>query len=275
MSCGCAGNGTDAHDKQRVDELLGRAGLGEMFDQGRSAMESASTALTHLTRAERAAALGFGAEAEALHRATARRHNRRAVQQYDFLAQRIQAHRKQQSGWDELVQGAKAGFREHGGLQSVADAREEFRVHLYTMDRGLTADVSEQALRLFDRIAERFGDGDLDAGLDLLHEQAVIARDAFAQDDMGRAPASQALFHDDSSGPIIAGGQNVNGWCIALGVCLAWAISSLIASLIICFAVPFCWCCFHLVLMGSFLAHEATCLVLFDAPCRAQSAKGG
>jgi len=77
------------------------------------------------------------------------------------------------------------------------------------------------------------------------------------------------VWHPGGDGPpAIAGGQNVNGWCVALGACLAWAYSSLIASLIACFVIPFCWCCFHLAALGTFAIHQLLCIAAFSSGCR-------
>jgi hypothetical protein len=265
MSCGCQQPEDDT--QRKYDELLERAGLREIVDQGQGAFSAASTALNQLVRAERAEILGFGDGVAQMHRDSARRNNRRARQQLEFLTQRIDA-RVKADDWASIVKSAKAGFREHGGREHLEDARAEIRMHLLEQEPGLTAAVSQQALAMFDRTAERAKDGNLTGVLELMRENCEVALEGFASDQMGRQPAAQGLYLSEGEPPPIAGGQNVNGWCVALGACLAWAYSSLVASLIVCFAVPFCWCCFHLAVLGTFAVHQLACLLAFEPACR-------
>jgi hypothetical protein len=264
MSCGCKQSGGDT--QRKYDELLERGGLREIVDQGRDAFSAASTALNELVRAERAETLGFGDGVAEMHRDSASRNNRRARQQLEFLIQRIDARMKAED-WASIVKDAEAGFREHGGQEHLEDARAEIRMQMLDQEPGLSAAVSQQALAMFDRTAERAKDGNLTAVLELMRENCTGALEGFASDQMGRQPAAQDLYLFHGDPPPMAGGQNVNGWCVALAACLAWAYSSLIASLIICFAVPFCWCCFHLAVLGTFAVHQLACLLAFQPAC--------
>ncbi len=269
MGCGCT-QVSGEHDR-RMGEVLDHAGLREIVQQGDSALEEGAKAIGHLIRAERAAALGFGDDVGRMHRDAAVRSNRRASQQFGFLIERIDA-RRQAEDWPGLVKQAQASFADHGGKERVQDALSDFQVHLLDEDPGMSADVAEQALALFDHMAKRAGQGDLDAVLDLMRESCELAQSGLASDEMGRQVAPQVahLFRDGHSGA--AGGQNVNGWCVALGLCEAWAISSFIAATFICMAIPFCFCCFYPVLLAAFLAHHFTCLALFAPGC--SSGKG-
>jgi hypothetical protein len=266
MSCSCGCRQSEDDTRRKYDELLEHAGLREIVEQGRDAFSAASTALEQLVRAERAEILGFGDGVAEMHRDSATRHNRRARQQLGFLIQRIDA-RLEAKDWASIVKEAEAGFLEHGGREHLEDARAEIRMNLLEQEPGLTAAVSEQALALFDRAAARAKNGNLTSVLELMRENCEVALEGFASDQMGRQPAAQGLYLSEGEPPPISGGQNVNGWCVALGACLAWAYSSLIASLIICFAVIFCWCCFHLAVLGTFAIHQLACFLAFQPAC--------
>jgi len=266
MSCGCEGRRTGEDAKRQEDEVLERGGLRDIVEQGRGALDAGSTALTHLIKAERAEALGLGSDVVKMHRSSAERHNRRTSQQFGILAERIDA-RRMAGDWAALVKDTREGFRDHGGREALADAREEYRVWLFESST-LSAAVSEQALGVFDHVAGLASEGDLDRVLDFMHEQCLVAREGFAADDMGRQPAPQAIDPTNPGGkPAIAGGQNVNGWCVALAACIAWAVSSFICSVCICAAVPLCWCCFWGILFLSFGLHLASCSIAFQQAC--------
>jgi len=264
MSCNC--HQTDDQTRRDYDEVLDHAGLREIVNQGRSAIDTAATALGHLARAERAQALGFGGDVAQMHRDLAVRNNRRAREQFEFLGERIEA-RTKQDDWAGLVKEAEAAFSERGGAERLDDARAEIRMQLLQEDTGLSAAVSEQALALFDRTAERAKRGNLNDVLGLMRETCRTAGEGFGAEEMGRQAAPQAMTLGEGHPPPVGGGQNVNGWCVALGVCLAWAYSSLIASLIVCFAVPFCWCCFHLAVLATFMVHQLACIAAFSGRC--------
>ena len=268
----CRECGSEAHEhaERKVDEVLQQGGVLEIVQQGDGALRAASTALGHLIRAERAEALGLGADVAELHRAAARRENRRACKQLEIVAERIDA-RRNDKDWAALVKRTRDDFRKHGGRQSLTDTRDDLRLRLFEQDPGLSGPVSEQALGLFDRTVEIAGDGDLNKMLDLMKEHCRAAREGFAEEQMGRQPASQALYHTDPrGGPEIAGGQDVNGWCVALAACIAWATSSLVASIIICAAIVLCWCCFIPALLFSYGLHMATCSIAFQMGCNSR-----
>lgn len=262
MSCGC--KETNQATERELNEVLERVGLREIVAQGRGAMDAASTALDHLMRAERARALGFGDDVARMHHETARRHNRWACDQLGFLADRIDA-RIKADDWRGLAEEAQGAFGKHGGRDRLDDARAEVRMLL--LDERMGAAVSEQALALFDRVAEQGRDGNLTSVLEFMRDSCMTARKAFASDEMGRQAAAQAIYLDHRDPPPVAGGQNVNGWCVALAACLAWAYSSLIASLIACFVIPFCWCCFHVAVLATFAVHQLGCLLAFNNAC--------
>ncbi len=142
------------------------------------------------------------------------------------------------------------------------------RMQFLEQDPGLSGPVAGQALALLDRGLERARSGSLDSVLDLMREHCKLALEGFAGEEMGRQPSAQVFHGPDGGPPRIAGGQNVNGWCVALGACLAWAYSSLIASLIACFVIPFCWCCFHLAVLATFMVHQLVCIAAFSPNCR-------
>jgi hypothetical protein len=260
MSCGC--NQTDDDAQHKTDELLEGAGLREIVEQGHSALAAASTALNHLTRAERAHILGFGDDVARMHRDAATRHNRRACEQLEFLIQRIDA-RKQADDWADIVKQAEIGFLEHGGQERFHDLRADVRMHLLEQEPGLSAAVSEQALALFDRAAESAKLGNLTTVLDFMQENCQVALEGFASEGMGRQPASQGFYLTDGDPPPVAGGQDVNGWCVALAACLAWANASLIATLLWCGAVPFCFCCFAGAVWLTYIGHWNLCFIAF------------
>jgi len=269
MSCGCRKSDEIGHHEaqRQADDLLERAGLREIVAQGRSAIDEGSRALGHLARAERAKVIGFGDDVVRMHRDAAVRCNRRARDQLGFVIQRMED-RRQKDDWSGIVEEAQAGFQEHGGRDGIEDAREEFRRLLLDEEPGLSAALCEQTLMLFDVTAERAGRGDLNAVVDLMLEAAEFGRDGFASEEMGRQPAPQVRAMFRGGPPTIAGGQDVNGWCVVAAACMVWAQASLFASIVICFAVPFCWCCFLPVLLIAFAAHFATCTAILAAGCK-------
>ena len=107
MSCGCKTSDADA--QRKTDEVLDHVGLREIVDQGHGALSEASDALSHIARAERAEALGFGDDVVRMHSDLATRSNRRACQQLEFLLQRIDA-RRQADDWKELVERVEGSF---------------------------------------------------------------------------------------------------------------------------------------------------------------------
>lgn len=262
MSCVC--RQADDHAERRAGEVLEHAGLGEIVEQGRGAVEEASRALNHLARAERAVALGFGEDVARMHRDAAIRSNQRARQQFGFLVERIDA-RRQADDWAGIVERAETSFRERDGSQRLQDARADVRVRLLDEDSGMSAAVAEQTLALFDHVLERARGGSLNAVLDLMRESCEAAQEGLASEEMGRQPAPQVsqLFRGGPSAA--AGGQNVNGWCVALTVCLIWANSSFIAATIIC--IVWSACAFYPLLLAVWGAHNAACNAAFLVPC--------
>lgn len=272
MGCSCSDHDHDHEHGQRVRELLGSVGLSEVFDQGRSAIAEAGTALDQLNRFERAIALGFETQVADVYRQAAERSNQRAQEQVQAVLARLN-HRTKEKDWKGHVNRVRTAFKERGGATKLTDLREEIRVRLLHDDSGLSASVAELSLTALDAATKAASRGDLNEVAAHMRGIMESALQGFASPEMGRQPIGIGL-HEGSHGKAkrrpIGGGQDVKGWCVALGVCLAWAYSSLIASLIICFAVPFCWCCFHLAVLGAFMVHHLACFAAFYGPCRAQ-----
>jgi hypothetical protein len=174
MSCGCKQSDDDAQRKS--GEVLDHVGLREIVDQGHGALSEASAALSHIARAERAEALGFGADVVRMHSDMATRSNRRACQQLEFLVQRIDA-RAKADDWGGLVKQVESAFQEHGGRERLEDARAAVRLHLLEQEPGLSGPVTEQALALLDRHLECVKGGNLDSVVDLMRENCRVALD--------------------------------------------------------------------------------------------------
>lgn len=269
MGCGCAGNhAPSAEDAARKSaEVLDRAGLRGIFEQARTASAVASGALEQLARAERADALEFGEDVVRLHRDRAQRENRRATRQFAALIDRIDA-RRRDDDWRELSARFQSQFGEHDGEENLGDARADVRTLLLEQDPGLGAEVSREVLDLFDQVVERARRDGLDALLDLLRRNCKIAVEGFASEQMGRQPAVHGVYYwtdDDARG--IAGGQDVNGWCVATAVCYATAVTGFVTGTVLCTITPFCWCCFYHWLLITLGLQIAACLAM-ASQCR-------
>jgi hypothetical protein len=97
-----------------------------------------------------------------------------------------------------------------------------------------------------------------------MRESCELAHEGLASKEMGGQPAAQVsqLFRGGPSAA--AGGQNVNGWCVALTVCLIWANSSFIAATLLCIAYSFC--AFYPWLLAAWAAHNLACTSFSPGP---------
>jgi hypothetical protein len=268
MNCHCSGRNQVQDHQQKVDELFNAVGLKEVIDQGRAAIEEAGRSLDLLNRSERAAALGFGPEISDIHLSAAKRSNERVREQAQTVLARIDDLAKQDV-WRSHVSRVKKEFKQREGVQKLKNAREDIRLALLNDDSGMSANVAKLSLTTLDRAIEAAAKGDLDRILVHLRAVMTAALKGFESSDMGRQAVGLGLLGSDDSSdtPEIRGGADT-GWCVALAACLAWAYSSLIASMVICFATPFCWCCFHLAVLGTFAVHQLACLLALEPACR-------
>jgi hypothetical protein len=268
MGCSCGGH-DDERAQARVDELLESVGMREVVDQGQTAMAEAGSALEHLNRSERARALGFGFEVASVHADAAARANQRAQEQAGTVVARID-HVLQGDDWAGHVERVQAAFRKQGGARKLADLREDVRLHLLDADEHVSASTAELALACVDSAVKAAAEGDLNQIA--AHMRAVMqsAQRGLAEPEMGRQPLGDGLFdHLKGDGePPPVGGGDTTGWCVALAACLAWAYSSLVVGLILCFAIPFCWCCIHLLILATFGVHQIACVAAFAFRCQ-------
>lgn len=270
MRCSCSDHNNDY--AQKVNNLLGSVGLMEVVEQGREAIAEAGRALGHLNRSERANSLGFGSEVVGIHSDAAARSNQRAQEQVRAVLARID-HQLQDKDWSGHVARVRAAFKERGGEKKLADLRADVRLHLLDDDPGLSATAAELSLAALDAALKAASEGDLDQLAGHMRGVMDYALRGFESKEMGRQPVGLGLLDGAKAdgGPAPVGGAaDVNGWCVALYACLAWAWSSLIASLIVCFAVPFCWCCFHMAALFTFMVHQFACIAAFATPCSRQ-----
>jgi hypothetical protein len=170
--------------------------------------------------------------------------------------------------WSGHVERVGAAFKEHGGSKKLEDLRADIRLRLLDDDTGLSAPVAELSMACLDGAIKAASDGNLNQVVAHMRNTMEGALRGFAAPEMGRQSIGLGLFHDergDSGSPPIGGGDT--GWCVALAACLAWAYSSLIASLIACFAFIWCVCCWHLAIMGTFAVHQLACFAVFQPLC--------
>ena len=210
------------------------------------------------------------AELADIHLDAAKRSNQRAREQIQAVLARID-HRLKEKDWRGNVGRVRTAFKERGGAAKLADLRADIRLRLLNDDSGLSATVAELSVATLDSAIKAASKGDLNEVVGHLRGIMDHALKGFESPEMGRQPIGLELpgvpRGKKTPRPPIGGGQDVKGWCVALGVCLAWAYSSLVASLIVCFAVPFCWCCFHLAALGTFAVHQLLCFAAFHGKC--------
>lgn len=269
MGCSsCADHPTEYEEK--AAEVLGLVGLREVFQRGDQAAAEAGRALTHLNRAERTTALGFASDVAAVHAAAAARCSQRAQQQAQaVLAQVDQV--AQGDEWDRHVEKVRAVFEQRGGEQMLADLRDDVRLQLLDADPGLNANNAELVLTLVDSGIKAASAGDLNEIVGYMRKVMQAAAGGYASPEMGRQPIGLGLFDDGrgDDGPWpVGGGADIKGWCIALGACIAWAISSLVASMVVCFVYIGCAASFWILL--AFGAHFNACFLIFANLCSQQ-----
>jgi len=268
MGCSCS-DPTDDHG-QKVDELLGSVGLKEVVGQGHEAIAEAGRALGHLNRSERATLLGFGSEVAGIQSGAATRTSERAREQVQTVLDRLD-HVRRGDDWPQHVERVRSAFQKRGGGgKRFEDLRADLRLRMLDDNPGLSASVAELSLTMLDGAIKAGSEGDLDKVADQMRRIMQYALRVYATPEMGRDQVDLGMLLEDRGNtrgrPPMSGGAD-SGWCAALGICLAWAYSSLIASLIVCFAVPFCWCCFHLAVLGTFMLHQFACIAAFANAC--------
>jgi hypothetical protein len=265
MGCSCSEEHVTEHS-QKVNELLDSVGIKEVVEQGRGALEEAGRALQQLNRSERAASLGFGSEVASIHADAAARSNQRAQDQVRTVLARID-HVVQGEDWAGHVQRVRKAFKEHDGTRKLVDLRADVRLRLLEADPGMNAAVAELTLASLDGAIKAASEGDLNEVIGHMREVMAAALRGFESPEMGRQSIGHGLLEDERDDGI---GGGSTGWCIALAACIAWAVSSLVASLIACFAFIWCVCCWHLAILATFAAHMLLCSVILDPLCRAK-----
>lgn len=258
MGCTCSDHTNAADHAQKVREVLGSVGLNEIIEQGREAISEAGRALVQLNRSERATSLGFGSEVSKTYYDAAERSNRRGREQLQTVISAIDA-RLAKKDWKATVERVRVAFKDRGGAQKLADLREDVRVRLLNEEPGISARHAELSLTVLDDATKVASSGDLNDVLGHMRKIMDWALHEFESAEMGRQ-LGQLPLSDQK-------GIRDEGWCIAMSACLAWAWSSLIACLIVCFALPFCWCCFHFAVLVTFMAHQLLCAVILGPLC--------
>jgi len=202
-------------------EVLGHGGLREIGEQTFRAVDTMATAIRHLDKADRAAALGFGEDVARQHRDTAVRWNRQAQQQFRTVIERIDD-RTNQDDWAELVERVRTEFPNRNGPQQIQDLAAEAKQALLDTDQLNGPDAAECAA-IIDRGTNVLIERGLPGIVGELRSAAESGLRATQHPEMGRQPAS----------PISA----ARGACIAA----AWVLAAV--ALAICSVITFCWCC--------------------------------
>jgi hypothetical protein len=203
------------------------------------------------------------------YREAAKRSNQRAREQAQTVLDRLDQRLKEKD-WKGHVNRVRAAFKERGGAAKLADLREDIRLRLLNDDAGISANLAELSMTALDGAIKAASKGDLDEVAAHLRGVMDFALRAFESPEMGRQPVGIGMPNTrrgKTKRPPIGGGVVDAGWCAALAACLIWAYSSLVVSLILCGAIPFCWCCIHLLILGTFAVHETLCHVLFQKRC--------
>jgi hypothetical protein len=229
VSCGCGGKtGTridgrteKADDLQPMFEVLGHQGFREIGEQTFRAVDTMATAIRHLDKADRAAALGFGEDVVRQHRDAAVRWNRQAQQQFRTVIERIDD-RTNQDDWAELVERFRTEFMNRNGPQQIQDLAAEAKQVLLDTDRLNGSDAAECAATI-DRGTDVLIERGFPGIVGELRSAAESGLQATQHPEMGRQPAS----------PIST----------ARAVCIATAWGVALVAFGICLLVYLCWCC--------------------------------
>ena len=133
---------------------------------------------------------------------------------------------------------------------------------------GVSPSVAELTMRAFDRVLDAASKGDLNQMVGHMRRIMEGALHAFESPEMGRQWIGSQMIEDvmrDRGIPPIAGAARDKGWCAAWAACIAWAISSLAACLVICFVWGFCsW---HMACFAGESAHILACSLIFGNLC--------
>ena len=164
-------------------------------------------------------------------------------------------HVRQGEEWAPHVERVRATFIERNGAKMLDDLRADIRLRLLEEDPGLGASVAALSLASLDGAIAAASGGDLDRVVG--HMQGTMEQ------------AVDALASPDASGEDVSAVQRAadDPACVALAVCLAWAYSSFIAAMIVCFAVPFCWCCYAAAAIITWVGHQALCVAILGTLC--------
>ena len=266
MGCSCCHRTTE--DAEKANDVLGKVGLSDVVEQGREAISATGKALTHLTRSERARSLGFGVEVANVQLDAAKRANQRARDHAQAVLERIDR-LVRSDDWGAHVERVRAAFQERGGgRRRLEDACEDLRLQLLNEEPGVSPSVAELTMRAFDRVLDAASKGDLNQMVGHMRRIMEGALHAFESPEMGRQWIGSQMIEDvmrDRGIPPIAGAARDEGWCAAWAACIAWAISSLAACLVICFVWGFCsW---HMACFAGESAHILACSLIFGNLC--------
>lgn len=265
MGCSCSEEHATKHS-EKVNELLDSIGLREIVEQGRGALDQAGTGLQQLNRSERVHSLGFGSEMAAVHADAAARANQRAQDQVRAVIARID-HVVQGNDWAGHVERVRQAFEENDGATKLVDLRADVRLRLLDTDPGMNATAAELTLASLDGAIKAASGGDLNQVVGHMREVMQAALKGFESPEMGRQSIGHGLLEDER-GEGVGGGSA--GWCVALAACIAWATSSLIASLVACFAFIWCVCCWHIAILATFGVHMFACNAILGPLCSAK-----
>jgi hypothetical protein len=214
--------------------------------------------------------LGFGSEVANIHSDAAKRSNQRAREQVQTVLDRID-HVVQDGDWSGHVERVRGVFAERGGKRMLEDAREDFRLHLLDDDPGFSAKVAELLLASLDRAISAASEGDLNQVVGHMRGTMKAALRAFESPEMGRQPIDLMTLDDSRAKKVTKSGGGSGGgnqdWCAARDACIAWAVSSFVASMIVCFAIPFIWCSWSFQIVASFGGSLALCMAIFQSLC--------
>jgi hypothetical protein len=254
-------------DTQKARELFGALGLYEIVEQGREAIVEAGRALGQLNRAEKATALGFERAVADIYRDAAKRSNQRAQEQIQTVLARIE-NRITEADWKGTVDRVRIAFKERDGASKLANLRDDIRLRLLNDDPGVNAATARLVLATLDGAIKVAAKGDLNEIVAYARGIMTNGLKGIQSPEMGRQPVGLSLLPDRKLGktkqPPVRGGAN-EGWCIAFALCEGWNVTSIIFCLIACFATPFCWCCYHLACLGTFIVVNFGCFGLYLA----------
>jgi hypothetical protein len=222
MGCACKSTCRDRDREERaqtiVMENLDSIGLWGPVEKAADATTAVGASHRYLRKAERAEALGLGAEEAARNRRAAERENRQARRLYRGALEELRE-RVGREDWQEVTQRLDEAYREQNGEEQLQDLRGETIDRLYE-ETDISSDDASQVVEIIDQTIPVAQEG-MDAVARRFDEQLTEALAQRDDPDMGRGLRSPLTW--------------------AQTQCLVFATVAAIFATFVCLATALCW----------------------------------